>query len=401
MLVLHVSDTHLGAMPFGLFSRAKDIYSAFAETIEIALKERAQFYIHSGDFFDSPNPPPEAYLIAYRNLRKLKEKGIRVIVASGQHDVPKKVAMSPLQILQDLGVIDVLSVGEIAQREFAVEGKLINFICVSYPNRTSIPSLSKPLIEHYRSVLIAHLLLKELGIPSEQADLSLAQIPSWLNYIALGDYHIKTEFRRGAAYAIYPGATEVLKVNECCDKYVAFIDLSIDFPKPQYIKLSSVRPWIIVSYRDMQSLNNELSSKLSEIKGLNLKRPIVVVNVLNSFIEPLEKYLMLLRSRGEIEYFRFMYLSKETSDENRDMSRGKTIIEELEYINVPKLVEQVVGDSHLANLLISFIKEPSKTIAKSIVEYLKERPEVVKRIESLVKLGKIVNYMIRKGDSKD
>uniref|UniRef100_A0A7C4BCW6 DNA repair exonuclease n=1 Tax=Ignisphaera aggregans TaxID=334771 RepID=A0A7C4BCW6_9CREN len=392
MLAVHVSDTHLGAMPFGLFSRAKDIYSSFIESIEIALRERVSFYIHSGDFFDSPNPPPEAYLIAYRNLRKLKERNIRVIVTSGQHDIPKKVAMSPLQLLLDLGVIDTLSMSGVVQKEFEIEGKRVNFICVSYSSKASIPSLGKPLKECHKNVLVAHLLLKELGIPSEQADLSLSQIPGWLNYIALGDYHIKTELRRGAAYAVYPGATEVLKVNECCDKYVALIDLSVDFPKPQYIKLYSVRPWVIVNYRDMRALSIELSNRLSEIKRLNLKQPIVVVNVLNSSIEPLERYLTLLRDRGEIEYFRLVYSDKGVSNDDA-MLKVRTFVDELEYINVPKLIEQIVRDTHLAQLLTSLVKEPSKAIAKSIADYLRESPEATKLIESITKVSILTNYI--------
>jgi DNA repair exonuclease SbcCD nuclease subunit len=396
MLAMHVSDTHLGAMPFGLFSRAKDIYSSFIESIEIALRERVNFYIHAGDFFDLPNPPPEAYLIAYRNLRKLKERNIRVIVTSGQHDIPKKVAMSPLQLLLDLGVIDTLSMSDIVQKEFEIEGKRVNFICVSYSLKASIPSLGKPLKEYHKNVLVAHLLLKELGIPSEQADLSLSQIPGWLNYIALGDYHIKTELRRGAAYAVYPGATEVLKVNECCDKYVVLIDLSVDFPKPQYIKLYSVRPWIVVNYRDMQGLSVELSNRLSEIKRLNLKQPIVVVNVLNSSVEPLERYLTLLRDRREIEYFRLVYLDKGVSDDA--MLKVRTFIDELEYINVPKLIEQIVRDTHLAQLLTSLVKEPSKAIAKSIADYLKESPEATKLIEGITKVSILTNYIKSKSN---
>jgi len=396
MLAMHVSDTHLGATPFGLFSRAKDIYSSFIESIEIALRERVNFYIHAGDFFDSPNPPPEAYLIAYRNLRKLKERNIRVIVTSGQHDIPKKVAMSPLQLLLDLGVIDTLSMSDIVQKEFEIEGKRVNFICVSYSLKASIPSLGKPLKEYHKNVLVAHLLLKELGIPSEQADLSLSQIPGWLNYIALGDYHIKTELRRGAAYAVYPGATEVLKVNECCDKYVVLIDLSVDFPKPQYIKLYSVRPWIVVNYRDMQGLSVELSNRLSEIKRLNLKQPIVVVNVLNSSVEPLERYLTLLRDRREIEYFRLVYLDKGVSDDA--MLKVRTFIDELEYINVPKLIEQIVRDTHLAQLLTSLVKEPSKAIAKSIADYLKESPEATKLIEGITKVSILTNYIKSKSN---
>lgn len=72
MFALHVSDTHLGAVPSGLLSRARDVYEVFKETIDIALKEHVDIYIHAGDFFNTSTPPPEAYVVAYRGLKKLK-----------------------------------------------------------------------------------------------------------------------------------------------------------------------------------------------------------------------------------------------------------------------------------------------------------------------------------------
>jgi hypothetical protein len=135
-----------------------------------------------------------------------------------------------------------------------------------------------------------------------------------------------------------------------------------------------------------------LSNRLSEVKKMNLKQPIVVVNVLNSSIEPLEKYLTLLRDRGEIEYFRLVY-SDRSATENDDLLKTRTVIEELEYINVPKLIEQIVGDTQLAHFLTNLVKEPSKAIAKSIVDYLREKPEVAKQIEGIAKLNILTNYM--------
>jgi DNA repair exonuclease SbcCD nuclease subunit len=384
MLALHVSDTHLGAMPFGLFSRAKDIYAAFAETVEIAIRERVTFYIHAGDFFDSPNPPPEAYVVAYRGLKKLKEKGIKVIVISGQHDTPKKLAVSPLQLLLDLGVIDILAVNEIAQREVEIEGRKINFVCVPYTERDRIPNIGKTVKDAYRNVLVAHLLLRELGIPSDQADISLSRIPQWFNYVALGDYHIKSEFRHGLGYAVYPGATEVLRVNECCDKYVAMIDLSLESPKPQYIKLMSVRPWIILDYKDFQHFMEELTKVITELKRQGAKPPIVVVNAQNEAVKHVEKLLISLRERGEIEYFRIRY--REDRDEE---IKQTTPFEELEHIDVLKLIEQVVNNPKLAQLLLNLIKEPSKSNVKSIIEYLKEDMETAKRLEAIGRAGKI------------
>ncbi|MEM2200602.1 MAG: DNA repair exonuclease, partial [Ignisphaera sp.] len=171
MLILHVSDTHLGAIPSGLLFRARDIYEAFKETIDIALKERVNVYIHTGDFFNNPNPPPEAYVVAYRGLKKLKEKDIKVIVIAGQHDLPKRYALSPLSILKDVGVLDHVAIDNIASTEVDIGNTKTTFICIPYNLRNKIPSLSIP--KESRSILMAHLLLKELGIPTSEADISL------------------------------------------------------------------------------------------------------------------------------------------------------------------------------------------------------------------------------------
>ncbi len=395
MFALHVSDTHLGSMQYGLLSRAKDVYAAFGETIEIALRERVDFYIHSGDFFDSPNPPPEAYIVAYKGLKKLRERNIRVVAIAGQHDIPKRYSVSPLHILHDLGLLDLVAVSEATQKEFDYGQNKMVFVAIPYSQRFSILKLQKPLTKTGKAVLVAHLLLKELGIPSEYADISIKQLPEWFNYIALGDYHIKTEFRHGPCYVVYPGATEVFRVNECCEKYVALVDLSIDYPKPEYIKLSSTRPWIRITYSDFQKFVSELSSTLLEIKKKNLKQPIVFVEMHGSGIEQLERYLLSLRVNGEIEFFRIVY-----SDEKvKEQPIIESIAENIEYIDLQKIVETVVKDRELAALLTSLAKEPSKSLAQKIVDYLKEKPDVVKRLESEFLANKLTSFVKNKVNS--
>ncbi|MEM0026435.1 MAG: DNA repair exonuclease [Ignisphaera sp.] len=393
MLALHVSDTHLGAIQYGLLSRAKDVYSAFGETIEIALRERVDLYIHAGDFFDSPNPPPEAYIVAYKGLKKLKEKNIKVVVIAGQHDIPKRYSTSPLHMLQDLNTVDALAISEIVQRDIdAGQNKKIHLVLVPYPQRHSISKLVKPLANNTKTVIVAHLLLKELGIPSEYADISLSQFPNWANYIALGDYHIKTDFRHGSCYVVYPGATEVFRVNECCEKYVALIDLDLDYPSPQYIKLSSTRPWIRITYRDFQKFQNELSAILSEIRKQSSKQPMVIVEMLGSNIEVLEKYLLSLRSNGEIEFFRIV-----SSDEkSKETTTQKPVTEDLEYLDLQKIMESIVKDHELATLLTNLAREPSKAIATKIIDYLKERPEIAKKIEMEFNTNSLTMFMKNK-----
>ena len=96
--VLHTSDTHLGYRQYGIVERENDVYDVFGEIIDIALREHVDLVVHSGDFFDSIRPPPQAILTAIRHLRRLREKGIPFIAILCDHDTPKRRVLPPLEI---------------------------------------------------------------------------------------------------------------------------------------------------------------------------------------------------------------------------------------------------------------------------------------------------------------
>jgi DNA repair exonuclease SbcCD nuclease subunit len=56
MLILHTSDTHLGYAQFDLEEREKDVYDAFSEIVDAAVKDRVDAVVHSGDIFHIPRP---------------------------------------------------------------------------------------------------------------------------------------------------------------------------------------------------------------------------------------------------------------------------------------------------------------------------------------------------------
>ncbi|MEM0152939.1 MAG: DNA repair exonuclease [Ignisphaera sp.] len=375
MLILHVSDTHLGAMPYGLVSRARDVYEAFKETVDIALKERVSIYLHAGDFFDSPNPPPESYIIAYRELKKLKESGIRTVVISGQHDIPRRHAISPLYLLQDLGVIDVLAINSVSNKTFEYPSLVVSIYAVPYGLRSLISKMAVSK-EGNRNILIAHLLLRELGIPSEEADISLNHIPKGFTYIALGDYHVKTELRHvDGAPAIYPGATEIHRENECCDKYVALVDLGPKEPIVNFLKLKSVRPWVRVRCADASLCVKELSEIVHRIDSS--KRPIVSVELLKIGVEVITRILNEMINKGVIEYYRI-----KVADEGGILEGSMVKMDDVyEYIDLDKIIQNIIKHENLALLISRYVKEPTRQIADEIIQFLKNNVEAVKALE--------------------
>lgn len=380
MLLLHVSDTHLGAIPSGLTSRAIDIYDTFKETIDIALREHIDIYIHTGDFFNTATPPPEAYIVSYRGLKKLKDRGIKIIAIAGQHDLPKRYAMSPLSILRDVEVIDYIAISEILTIELQNKGKNMQFICVPHSLRHKISSIPKSI--NNNTIIMAHLLIKELGIPSNEADISLDIFPLNPKYIALGDYHIKTVLvHRNGAPVVYPGSTEVHRVNEYGEKYVALVDLSGDEAKATFVRLENVRPWIITACSDASICLNTITSNAKNIIQNNKKRPLVYITLENIKTEILSKYLDELITEKIIEHYTLVnkdhveYIGKEYQGSS----------EQLEYIDVRAVIRDLIGDEKLENYLLEIIENPSKNTADELVDYLKNNIDKLKELENKLK----------------
>ena len=95
MKFLHVSDTHLGYSAYrktsdeGINQREIDIYNAFAEFVDYAIKTKPDFIVHAGDLFDSVRPNNRAITFAIKELNRFSKESIPFIVISGNHEHPK------------------------------------------------------------------------------------------------------------------------------------------------------------------------------------------------------------------------------------------------------------------------------------------------------------------------
>ena len=88
MRILHTSDWHLGRNIENR-SRQEEQEKFSDELVKIAEEEKADLVIVAGDIFDSANPPVWAEKLYYDTLKKLTDKGVGVIVISGNHDSPQ------------------------------------------------------------------------------------------------------------------------------------------------------------------------------------------------------------------------------------------------------------------------------------------------------------------------
>ena len=97
MKILHTADWHLGKKLEHL-PRMPEQREVLAEIITLADKHEVDAVLIAGDIFDTYNPPAEAVELYFQTIETLAKKGQRpVIVIAGNHDAPDRIeAPDPL-----------------------------------------------------------------------------------------------------------------------------------------------------------------------------------------------------------------------------------------------------------------------------------------------------------------
>ena len=101
---MHFSDTHLGNREYMLAEREDDFYESFRECIDIAINEKVDFIVHSGDLFDTWGPSNRSLAELKDSLIRVREKNIPVFMVLGDHDRPKRVDYPAARIFDFLGL---------------------------------------------------------------------------------------------------------------------------------------------------------------------------------------------------------------------------------------------------------------------------------------------------------
>ena len=91
MKCLHLSDLHLGKRLIEV-SLLEDQGYILDKIVDIAREQRPQAVLIAGDVYDRSNPPAEAMTLFGQFVRRLTGLGCRVLVISGNHDSPERVA---------------------------------------------------------------------------------------------------------------------------------------------------------------------------------------------------------------------------------------------------------------------------------------------------------------------
>lgn len=289
MRIVHISDSHLGKVQFNSAEREEDFYSSFSRAVDLAISEKPDLVIHTGDLFDSYRPHPRAFVKALDSLIKLAERKIPLAIIEGNHelgpDVIRKQITSPLVSLESL-FSRVGYEGMFLRLSARVE-RIGDVVVAGLPYKSSgkeiprvIESLEKKSKEICKcpSILMIHQGVRGL-IRTFYPELEFSDIAKTsFDYVAMGHYHNKVVAGTGRRYFAYAGSTEVVEPREAFTsdgkKYILSVELSNDCVEVKEVPLET-RPFIafsdtIKNTRDLYILIEKLKNSLS-----NSKKPVV------------------------------------------------------------------------------------------------------------------------------
>ncbi|MBR6386314.1 MAG: exonuclease SbcCD subunit D [Ruminococcus sp.] len=91
MKIMHLSDLHLGKR-LNAFSLVKDQKYILGQIIDIADRKKPDCVVIAGDIYDRTVPSAEAVALFDDFLSRLSERELPVMVISGNHDSPERIA---------------------------------------------------------------------------------------------------------------------------------------------------------------------------------------------------------------------------------------------------------------------------------------------------------------------
>lgn len=230
-----MSDTHVGFSVYnrvngeGLNQREADFFDAFHRAVDVAIEQRVDVLLHSGDLFDSVRPTNRAISHVLAEARRLHEARIPFVVISGNHEAPRLRETGAVLRLLDFvpgvhavykGRTEVVRIGDLA----------IHATPHAASNDDLLRELREVRPDPSARYNVATLHAGVMGVGDfrtgefHEQVVPQNELPQGMDYTALGHYHRCTEIAPGVWYA---GSTERCTFREVGEtKSVNLVDLA-------------------------------------------------------------------------------------------------------------------------------------------------------------------------------
>lgn len=258
MKFLHLADVHLGMENYGrvdpstgLHTRVKDFIKCFSFAIDIALEEKVDLVIFAGDAYKNSNPNPTHQREFAKQIYRLSEAGIPVVLINGNHDNPVSFGKATsLDIFGTLQVPKARIVSEPELLNIKTKAGPVQIFGLPWPTKNLFLSkeeykdftdeevtkeiqkrVSKKILEFARmvkpgipAIFAAHLAVAEATYSGSERSVIIGSDPVFptqmlaqkeFNYVALGHIHKFQDLNLGNDIpVVYPGSIERINFGE-------------------------------------------------------------------------------------------------------------------------------------------------------------------------------------------
>ncbi len=222
--LLHTSDTHLGHQQYprgdpetGLNQREQDLYDTWNATINAAVADPPDLFIHSGDLFDGVRPSNRALAMAMEGLLRLGQAGIETVLIAGNHEHPKtRQTGSAFRLFEHLPRVHAVYKGRAETLQLA--GATVHAV----PQCSDADTFREQVQGLARgpgpNILMLHGAVHTIEA-FHHAEFNEQSIdPAWFDerfdYVALGHYHSTTEVSPRAWYCGAPDRVSIREAGE-------------------------------------------------------------------------------------------------------------------------------------------------------------------------------------------
>ena len=233
-LLIHTSDVHLGAPLGWLGDKASEqreqLKRTLAAIVDLTISERADCLLVAGDLFDSVSPPSSAVRFALKEFGRLAAAGnAEVVVLPGSHDFldPSSVYSCYRTEFEGVGNVSILGLDGRATVDLARIGVSVRGAFGARAGASGVGrSVLSPHPELPYSIATMHGSVDIVPVaPGDRPiERSALDAPGW-SYFALGHWHSWREITGTSAPAVYPGAPEVIAMDQTGCGYVARVEL--------------------------------------------------------------------------------------------------------------------------------------------------------------------------------
>jgi len=217
--IAHFSDTHLGYRGHsrldpdsGRNQRSVDVDDAFTRAIDGILEAGVDGVIHSGDVFHHSRPTWHSLRHFIRQMRRLEQAKLPVLVIAGNHDTPRVRSGGSAYSVLELALPDTRF---IAEYEDAIDADTfgafdIQVHAVPHGALTNPDPVMPTIAQGRRNIMVVHGTVPGIlpaGIQTEPGEQLLdgELLDSRFDYIALGHIH---QYQQVRPNAWYTGSTE-------------------------------------------------------------------------------------------------------------------------------------------------------------------------------------------------